>query len=171
MITNESNDVTYERWAAYDSYAYLTVCDGPDDDSDHIAPHEAPSPGDPELYSLDPSDFTATVGVQPTRTAGRGDRRRRGGRYETRNLWELRSALPNDAAPHEHVKNILARLHVRWDRFVEVSRAYIVIMHVVSKGTNPGLALDRPEVEMLAQIRAGLDVDMYPDGGDEAEKG
>jgi len=49
MVTDENNDVTYERWAEYDSYAYLTVCDGPDDDSDHIAPHEAP-PGDPELY-------------------------------------------------------------------------------------------------------------------------
>ena len=47
----------------------------------------------------------------------------------------------------------------------------IIIMHIVSSGTNPGLSLDRREVAMLAQIRAGMDVDMYPDGGDEDEEG
>jgi len=89
----------------------------------------------------------------------------------SRRLRHRRPALPNDAAPHEHVKNILAQLKPHWGRFVEASRFQSVIVHVVSKGTNPGLALDRPEVEMLAQIRAGMDVDMYPNGGDEDAKG
>jgi Domain of unknown function (DUF4279) len=168
-VDESSGDVGYGRWTEYDSYAYLVVCDGPNDNSDDIAPPAAPPPGDPKLYSLDPSEFTATAGVQPTRTARRGNRRHASGRHETRNLWGLRSALSNDAAPHEHVKNILAQLNVHWYRFLEVSRPYLVVMYVVSKGTNPGLALDRPEVEMLAQIRASIDVDMYPDGGEEAE--
>jgi Domain of unknown function (DUF4279) len=170
MVENDNN-VPSERWPGYDSYAYLTVCDGPDDNSDNIAPLDTPPPGDAKLYSLDPSKFTSTVGVQPTRVALRGERRRRGGRYETRNVWELRSALSNDAAPHEHVKNLLAQLNVYWDKFAEDSRPYRVSMHIVSTGVNPGLALGRPEVTMLAQIRAGLDVDMYPGGDDEDENG
>ena len=108
---------------------------------------------------------SSDIGVQPTRTARRGDQRRVSRRYETRNLGQLRSALPRDAAPHEHIKNVLEQLGPGWARFVEGTRAYHITMHVVSKGSTPGLALDGAEVERLATIRAALDVDMYAEGG------
>lgn len=47
--------------------------------------------------------------------------------------------------------------------FLEATAIYNVIVHIVSKGTNPGLVLDRPDVERLSEIRAALDCDMYPD--------
>jgi hypothetical protein len=156
----------YERWEENDSYAYVIVCDGPDHDGDGFAPLEPPPPGDPRIYSLDPARLTEFVGLQPTRSGRRGERRRNG-RYNTRNFWELCSALPRDAAPHEHVKNVLGQLSVAWPRFVEATRSCSVTIEIVSKGTRLGLYLDRPEVERLAEIRAGMDIDMYAKSGDE----
>lgn len=164
---NESDELSYER-CEDDSYAFLTVCDGPDDDSGFPAPVEPP-PTDPKNYSLDPCAFGKSVGLDPTRTIRRGDRKRWNGRYFTRNVWELRSSLPRDAAPHEHVKNVLQQLKPSLERFIEASHNYIVVMHVVSKGTNPGLVLDRTLIERLATIRAGIDGDMYPADADGAD--
>lgn len=161
----------YERWPHSDSYAYLSVCDGPDDDHNVPAPTLPPPLGDPQLYSFDPAVFTGIVSILPTKTARRGEQvqisPRITPRYYAFNIWELRSALPRDAAPHEHVKNVLLQLSSNWRRFVEASRPYIVIMHVVSKGVNPGLVLDRHTIERLTQVRASLDVDMYPEGPSE----
>jgi hypothetical protein len=39
-------------------------------------------------------------------------------------------------------------------------------MHIVSNGSNPGLCLERREIERLAGIKASLDVDMYSDSGE-----
>jgi hypothetical protein len=107
------------------------------------------------------SDFSKALGIEPTRVGRRGDRKRNG-RYVTRNYWGFRSALPRDAAPHEHVRNVLAQLEPNWSAFIEATKPFFIIMHIVSKGSNPGLCLQRREMDRLAEIKASLDVDMYP---------
>ena len=64
MTASETNP-DYERWADYDSYAYVTVCDGPDGDDDFIAPWEPPPPGDVNIYSRDPEKFTRGHLINP----------------------------------------------------------------------------------------------------------
>src|SRR5487761_2493834 len=110
---------------------------------------------------LDPVKFSAPVGIEPWRFRRRGARTRNG-RYITRNYWEVKSALPGDAAPHEHVRNVLALFERNLDTFIRATKRYFVIMHFVSKGNNPGLVLERPQMEKLAEIKASLDIDMYP---------
>lgn len=161
-------DDDHERWAAEcESYAYITIRDGPDNDDDEIAPKEPPPAGNPSFYSFDPGRFTNSSGVQPSR-AGRRGAQRHNGRYETRNFWELRSALPLDAAPHEHVKNILGLLSSNWAEFVKAGETHRICLHIVIKGQNPGIAIDRIELSRLAELRASLDVDAYGTGSAEA---
>jgi hypothetical protein len=157
----------YESWADYRSYAYITIFDGPiDDDGPLLAPKEPPQPANPRVYSLNPEELSTTTQVSATRIGRHGDQRRNG-RYETCNFWELRSALPEDAAPHEHVKNVLDRLRPAWDRFVEVSKRYHATMHLVIKGQNPGMVLSSAEILQLAELHATLDVDAYGTGSDD----
>ena len=151
-------DDQQEQWPGYESYAYLTFCDGPDNDEDDFAPKEPPAPGDPLVYSLDPEELSASSGVAASRVGRRGDRRRNG-RYETRNFWELRSALPEKCAPHEHVRNVLEQLSPGWPTFLAATPRYFATLHVVIKGPNPGITIGADEIARLAALRASLDVD------------
>lgn len=149
-----------ERWPGYESYAYLTICDGPDDVEDEFAPSEPPTPGDPLIYTLDPEALSTSSGVTATRVGRRGDRRRNR-RYETRNFWELRSSLNEECAPHEHVRNILDQLSPGWAVFLTACERYFAIMRVVIKGPNPGLVIDARDMARIAALHASLDVDAY----------
>lgn len=156
-----------EQWRGYESYAYLTIFDGPDGNDDEFAPKGPPNPGDPLLYSLNPEALSASAGVAASRFGRRGDRRRNG-RYETRNFWELRSVLPEECAPHEHVRNVLDQLTPGWSTFLTATKRYFAILRVVIKGPNPGFGINAQDLSRLAALRASLDVDAYgvPDEGD-----
>ena len=60
--TDSVEQPAYERWENYDSYAYLTVCDGPDDDSDEFAPLEPLVAGRPEPLLAPPGEVHGDVG-------------------------------------------------------------------------------------------------------------
>lgn len=150
----------HRRWPEYQSYAYLTIFDGPDNNEDEFAPTEPPGAGDPTLYTLDPMELSRSSGVAASRTGRRGDRRRNG-RYETRNFWEVRSGLPDDCAPDEHVHNVLNQLSPGWSTFLNLTQRYFAVMRVVIKGPNPGIGIDRKDMMRLADLGASLDIDAY----------
>ena len=56
------------------------------------------------------------------------------------------------------IQNVLGQLSAAWQRFVEATHHYRVTIDIISMGANPGLCLGPPEIERLAEIRAGMDV-------------
>jgi hypothetical protein len=137
------------------------IYDGPINDSDdwQPLPTEPPAP-DPVLYSLDPNKLSALTGIDATSIERRGDQKRNG-RYVTCNTWELRSTLPRDAAPHEHIKNVLDRMSPAWGTFCDAMKSYSAKMQVVTKAQDPGVFVPLADVLRLAELKASLDIDAY----------
>lgn len=125
-----------------------------------FAPKETTPQGDPSLYSFVPDELPVSTGLIPYRAGTRGDQRRNG-RYRTRNFGELRSSLPQDAAPHEHVRNVLEQIRLAWPKFVAAALTHSATMHLAIKGQNQGMWLPRTEMLRLAELKAELDIDAY----------
>lgn len=119
--------------------------------------------------NLNPEEITAKTGVIPTKTWREGDliSPRASIRYK-HNGWSLKSQTKlvnfedaDDLA--EHVKEVLEKLHVGWQTFVEVGSRYHaeVCCVVYTCGERPAIHFDRSILNQLSELNAELGIDLY----------
>jgi hypothetical protein len=114
-----------------------------------------------------PDQITDRLGIRPSRAWLRGDLNV-GGVPLRHNGWELHSDIPATLPAEEHLENLLARLTPISAALASLQQDPEVVsvalwLKRAGDNWNPGLSLSPGQVEALATLRTGLEVDIYVD--------
>ena len=134
-----------------------------DDDSDDVADVRELSVAPLTVLStsLAPSDLRELVGLAPDGTWRIGDKPGAAKRF---NGYVVRSRLSWERQARAHLDDLIERLDaVRVRRLVADARIESVRLWLVTYTTreNPAISLSPTEVDALAELGVGLDIDIY----------
>lgn len=115
--------------------------------------------------SVDPNDVTRRLSIEPTKKWRAGEPTLPGRLIRHKeNGWALDSGLSESEPLDVHVDALLHRLNPSWKELEELAKAHPIELSCVVRsfgGDRPPLGFDRHAVEMLARIRANIDIDLY----------
>jgi hypothetical protein len=76
--------------------------------------------------------------------------------------WRLDSELPPQATLDQHAQNILDRIHPRAAAVTSIDgKAQFFTAIYIHVGDRPPLVLSREIIRQLADLNAGVDIDIY----------
>lgn len=116
-------------------------------------------------FDADPAEITASLGIAPTKTWRAGDPfDSRSGLRRRRNGWVLGSDLEDSRDLEEHVQSVLRKFQATWPEAVRLSEQYDAEIQCViyCYGREvPSIHFDKETVVRVAELGAGIDVDLY----------
>jgi hypothetical protein len=113
--------------------------------------------------TLSAAEMAQIIGIDPDESWERGEKRGGAARFGG---ISVASRLPREAAPGEHLSDLLSLLAPIADRVRELARddrilgPRLWIFHHIAN-QNPGLTLSAEQVSELAQLGTGLELDIY----------
>ncbi len=112
---------------------------------------------------FDPDVVTRAVGMEPTQSWRKGDRRGQNPRPQTCSAWHLRSRLPQSEPLMAHIADVVSMLEERETAFSEVSRDNDGVLELVGYFwmSYPKLRFERGIVALLSRLQAAVDCDFY----------
>lgn len=109
-----------------------------------------------------PEMITEAIGVECDRSWHVGDARKDTTIIEKNNGWILHSGLSKNASLQEHIEAIWRMLRPAAARIRQLSTMDTVELScVVYSSSIPALSFDNQTIERLAELGAGLDIDLY----------
>ena len=109
-----------------------------------------------------PEMITAAVGLQCDKWWHVGDIRKHTTIIEKNNGWVLHSGLPTTADLESHIKVLLDILEPAKEIIRDISVTTIVEFSVVIYSASPpALNFERSTIKRLAELGAGMDIDLY----------
>src|SRR5438552_1532607 len=109
----------------------------------------------------EPSDFTARVNVQTTRTWRVGDQIGKSTRRYQRNGWSV--ASPKMTEVEDAISALLSKVDPHWNEIKEASRGCDVELSLViyARAFAPAITIRADQLERFAELHASVDVDFY----------
>jgi hypothetical protein len=104
------------------------------------------------------------LGVQPGKTWKKGDSVQGTVLNRKTDGFAINSTLPADSSVSDHIKNILDRVHPHRDCIARTGKIESIKLAVVMEiygSDRPPMQCDTKSIQMLADIGASLDVDIY----------
>lgn len=120
---------------------------------------------DVESMEIPPDQLAAMIGLEADRSWRVGDKRGKTQIRETTNGWSVSSGLDERASLDDHMVALLDRLQPVAERIAQLQgKAASEICCAIYADDPPVLAFSPTVVQQMANLKAGLDIDLYITG-------
>jgi hypothetical protein len=114
-------------------------------------------------FDCNPALITDKLGIVPTKTWQVGDAVERTALRRKHNAWILESPLQDHMDIRPHLAWLIARLPAELNQLSSIANEWQAKLFcaVYTSGERPAFSIGPADVTRLAQLGAGIDVDMY----------
>jgi hypothetical protein len=113
-------------------------------------------------FGCDHDHITRQIGIDPSATWRKGDQIGQSRLRRKEDGWRLDSELSPQAALDQHARNILDRIHPRSAALTSIEgRAHFFAAMYIHAGDRPPATLSSEIIRQLADLNAGVDIDIY----------